>query len=260
MPGDAREMPFLDHLEELRARLFRVFGALAVGIAVGFVVVQRYDLVGVLARPAAPYLGGGKLVYINPADPFNIVLMMSLAVGVVLALPVIAYQGWAFVAPALHRHERRLVVPVLAAAMALFLGGVALAYFFVLPATLKFFAGLAGPSLQPMITAAQYFSFAVTLALTFGAAFELPILITALSALGLVTPAFLREYRRHAVVLCFVASSLLTPGDALTATVALVVPLYLLYEVSIVCSAWVHRWRARREAALGAPDGAGAAA
>jgi len=256
----AREMPFLDHLEELRWRLLWSIAALFVGTLLGLAAVKYFDLIGILARPAEPYLATGKLVYTHPADTFTIFLTLAFSVGMVLASPVVLYQIWAFVSPALYPSERRVGIYVLAGGLVLFAMGVSLAYFFVLPATMKFFTGLVGPSLSPMITARDYFSFAVTMALTFGLAFELPIVIVGLTAVGLVTPSFLRRYRRHALVLCAVGSSLITPGDAITATVALLGPLYLLYELGIVLSGGVYRWRERRSSGADEKDGARAPA
>jgi sec-independent protein translocase protein TatC len=242
------EMPFLDHLEELRWRILWALGALVIGTIIGFVLVRYFDLVGVLSRPAQPYLRNGKLQLLSPADSFTIVITISVWTGVVLASPVILYQLWAFVSPALYANERRVGGYVLAGGLVLFCMGVALSYFFVLPATMKFFSIIGGPSLEAGYTARDYFSMVVTMALTFGAAFELPIVIVALTALGLVTPPFLRKYRRHALVLCAIGASLITPGDAITATVALLAPLYLLYELGIFLSRGVYRWRERRGA------------
>ena len=180
-------------------------------------------------------------------DVLTNVMTLSFAVGLVFALPVVLYQLWAFVAPALWKNEKSVALWVFAGGTILFLAGVALSYFFVVPATLKLNASLQGESLEAMLTVGEYFSYIVVLALTFGAAFELPILILGLTALGLVTPVFLRKYRRHALVLCALAAAVLTPGDAVTATVALLGPLYLLYELGILLSSRAHRWRQRRD-------------
>jgi sec-independent protein translocase protein TatC len=237
------EMPFLDHLEELRWRIIWSLGALVVGFALGFTIVVKLQLIRVLQAPIAPLLAGNKLVYTNPQDPFSIVLSASMLVGVILASPVVIYQVWAFLSPALHRHEKRVVIPVIVGAVLLFIGGVGLAYFFVLPMILKFLLTFQVESLEPMITAAGYFGLMMTLALTFGAAFELPILILALAALGLVTPKFLAKFRPYALVLSFLVSALVTPGDIFLATMALTAPLYLLYEFSVVLTKVIFRKR-----------------
>ena len=248
MTKPAAEMPFLDHLEELRWRIIWSLLALAVAFAIGFVLVMKGNVIGLLERPILPYLHGRKLVYTNPGDPFRIVMTTSFALGTVLALPVIVYQVWAFLSPALYQHEKRIVVPVLFGATLLFLGGASVAYFYALPFTLRFLTGFGGESLEAMITVAAYFDFALSMCLTFGVVFELPIALVALTALGIVTPKFLRHYRRHAFVLCALGSALITPGDLITSTLMLIVPLYGLYELSIVFSSMVYRRRQRREA------------
>jgi sec-independent protein translocase protein TatC len=237
------EMPFLDHLEELRWRIIWSLGSLVVGLMLGFFIVVRLQLIRVLQAPIAPLLSGNKLVITNPGDSFSIVLSASLIVGMIIASPVIIYQIWAFLSPALHRHEKRVVIPVIGGAVLLFVGGVSMAYFFVLPMILRFLLTFQSESFEPMITASGYFGLVMTLALTFGAAFELPVLIVALAALGLVTPQFLVRFRPYALVLAFVASAIVTPGDILLASLALTAPLYLLYELSVVLTKVIFRKR-----------------
>ncbi len=240
------EMPFLDHLEELRHRLLWSLGALVIATIAWFAFVSRFDVIAFLAEPIAPYLTDGKLVYTHPAEAFTIVLKASFVLGVVTAAPVIAYHVWMFLAPALHPHEKRVVIPVLVGATGLFATGVYLAIGFVLPAMFGFLLTFQSASLQQMITAGHYFSFAVSLALACGAVFQLPILILALTMLGLVTPQTLARYRRHAMVGSLVVAAIITPGDVLIVTAMLGVPLYGLYEVSIVLSWFVHRRQLRR--------------
>jgi len=245
------EMPFLDHLEELRWRLLWSGGALLLAIAVAFTLTSNYDVIGVLAIPAQESLHGQKLIYTHPADPFTILLRVSFALGVVGASPVIGYQVWSFLSPALHPHEKRVMIPVLLGAVLLFLAGCAMSVVWVLPVTLKLLGGISSGSLQQMISASEYFSFAVTLTLAFGAVFELPILILALTMLGLVTPKTLVKFRRHAFVGSLIVSAVITPGDLIIATLMMFGPLYGLYELSIILSWFVYRAKqkkARREA------------
>jgi sec-independent protein translocase protein TatC len=241
-------MPFLDHLEELRWRLIWSLVALALGIAIGFVLVtnDRTSVISLLERPILPYLAGRKLVYTHPGDPFSILLKTAFAIGLVLALPVILYQLWAFLSPALYQHEKRVVIPVLLGAAVLFAAGVGLAFFIVLPVTLGFLLGLHVQSLEPMITAGDYFGFAIGMSLAFGAVFEMPIAILALTALGIVTPQMLHRYRRHAIILCAVGSAFITPGGDPLSLMALFIPLYLLFEMSVVLSSVLFRRRERR--------------
>lgn len=251
----AAEMPFLDHLEELRWRIIWSLGALIAGLMAGFVIVVKGQLIRILQEPIAPYLSG-KLIFTSPADPFSITLSVSLMVGIVLASPVVIYHVWAFLSPALHRHEKKVVIPVIIGAVALFMAGVALAWYWVIPMMLKFLMTFQTESLQGMITASGYFSFVTSLCLTFGAAFELPVLILALAALGFVTPAFLSRFRPYALVLTFVVSAFVTPGDILLASFALTAPLYLLYEASVLLTTLMFRKRRRAAMAAEAAEGA----
>lgn len=243
------EMPFLDHLEELRWRIIYSLAAVIVCVAIGFWVTLRFDIIGLLAQPILPLIPEHKLVYTHPGEGFSLILNAAMTMGVVLASPVILYQLWAFLAPALHRHEKRVAIGVLFSGLFLFLAGVALAYFVVVPLALPWLIGFAGPSLVPLITAEEYFSFVFAMVLTFGVSFELPIVVLALAALGLVTPAFLSKYRRHAVVLIVIIGAFLTPGDMVWTTIALSGPLYLLYELSVLAAKVIERRRQRRRAA-----------
>lgn len=244
--GRTGEMPFLDHLEELRYRLLWSLGALVVLTIAAFTIVSRYDVIGLLAQPIEPYLANGKLIFTGPADSFTIVMKVSFAIGIVAAAPVIGYHIWMFLAPALHPHEKRVVMPVLLGATGLFATGVYLAVRWVLPAMFGFLLTFQSDSLEQMISAREYFSFAVSMGLACGATFQLPIVIVALTALGLVTPKVLMKYRRHAAVGSIVAAAIITPGDVLLVTAMLGVPLYLLYEISIVLSWFVYRRKQRK--------------
>ena len=213
-------------------------------------LVTHFKLLDLLQAPIAPYLKGAKLVYTHPGDPFSITLTTAFIVGTIIALPVIIYQIWGFLSPALYKHEKRVVIPLLVGAVALFAAGAAMAYLVILPLTLKFLLGFQAGSLAPMITAADYFGFATTMALALGALFELPILIVGLTALGLVRPSMLTRWRRHALVLCWLVAAVISPGDFVGTTLLMAIPLYVLYEVSIGLSALVYRRRARREASI----------
>ena len=245
-------MPFLDHLEELRWRIIWSLVALIVALGVAFYLVTQLNAIEFLQRPILPYLNGRHLVYTHPGDPLSITMTVTFALGMVIASPFIIYQIWAFLSPALYGHEKRVVLPLLFGATLLFGAGVSIAYLFVLPFTLSFLLGFQSASLDSMITARDYFDFATGMSLAFGAVFEMPILIVLLTAFGVVTPLFLKRFRRYAIVLCVLASAIITPGDAATATIVLVGPLYGLYEFSIVLSSFVHRRRLAASAAEGA--------
>jgi sec-independent protein translocase protein TatC len=253
--GSSGEMPFLDHLEELRWRIIWSLAALIVGVAIAFVLVYRFDLLTWIQGPILPFLHGHKLVYTHPGDGFSILLQTSILVGIVIALPVVIGQVYAFLSPALHRHEKRIAIPVILGAVLLFVGGAALAWYFVLPMTLRFLFNLGDKAFDQMITVSEYFGFVSSMVLAMGAVFELPIAILLLSVFGLVTPKFLAKFRRHALLGSYVAAAIITPGDLFITSVALMVPLYLLYELSIVLSYLVVRKKQRAALAEQAASG-----
>lgn len=237
------EMPFLDHLEELRWRILWSLLAIVIFTIIGFLLVTHFDVLGILVRPVRPFLAGGRLKYLSPTEPFFITLKLSLLVGILLASPVVIYQIWAFLAPALHPSEKKAIVPSLYFGLVLFSMGVAMAYFIALPVTLDFTMSFQQESLEQSIVISEYLSVVTRLLLAFGVVFELPVVILALTVLGLVTPEFLADKRRHAIALITVVSALVTPGDVITLTIMMVVPLVLLYELSIYLSRMVVRKR-----------------
>lgn len=247
--GNQAEMPFLEHLEELRWRILWSLLALLVGVGVAFWLLFRFDVILLLQQPILPFLNGNRLIYTHPADPFKITMSMAFALGAVFASPVVIWQVWGFLSPALYKHEKKVIIPVLIFGALLFLGGVSLAFFGIIPITLKMFYSIQTNSLTPMITAGAYFDFVVSLSLVLGAVFELPIAVLALTALGIVTPQFLNKFRRHATVICLVTSAFITPGQDPLSLLAIAIPLYLLYELSVVCSIVVYRRKQRREEA-----------
>ncbi len=240
------EMPFLDHLEELRWRILYSLLAIVLATLVGWFIVERVDVIGVLKRPIAPLVPGGRLMFTSPTDPFFITLKFAFAVGLLLSSPIVIYQAWAFLAPALYDREKRLIVPALSVGVLLFSAGAAVAYFWILPRALAVLFSFQRNDLAPIITANNYFSFAAQIIIAFGLVTELPLVIVILAALGLVTPQFLARNRRYAIVLAAVAAALLTPPDAVS-MLLMMVPLVLLYEVSILCAWVVTRRRARRQ-------------
>ena len=255
--SDPKEMPFLDHLEELRWRIIWSALAITVGAIVGVVVTIRFDLIEVLTAPLFAVvgelaeedsaflglLGTERLAFLNLTEPFFFVLRLGVMIGVVLASPVVVYQLWAFLAPALEDRERRAIVPTFLLGLLLFGAGVAVAYFVALPMTIRFLLLFGAEWFTPALTAGFYMSMVLRLLLLFGLAFELPVVLLVLSALGLVTASFLRAKRRHAIVAMAVLGSLATPGDAVVVTLLLLAPMLLLFELGIVLSAMVERRR-----------------
>jgi sec-independent protein translocase protein TatC len=243
------EMPFFDHLEELRWRIIWSLLALIAGTALGFFVAVRFDLLGVLKRPLDPYIAGEQLLALSITDPFFITFKLALTLGFILAAPIIVYQAWSFLAPALTRREKRAIVPALYMGAVLFALGVVVAYLYVLPMTAKFLAGFQTDSLKLAVTGGLYFGFVIKLLVAFGVIFELPVVVLILATLGLVTSRFLAEKRRFAIAIMAITAALITPGDAITATVFMMGPLILLYELSIILARLVERSRARQLAA-----------
>ncbi|MEO7996548.1 MAG: twin-arginine translocase subunit TatC [Gemmatimonadaceae bacterium] len=259
-PVPQAEMPFLDHLEELRWRLFKIVLAASVAVIGAFAVLisGKVDVISFLAQPVKPYLKDGALMTTGPSDNFNIIMNASLGLGLILASPVIVWQIWGFLSPAMYKHEKKVVIPVLMGAALLFLAGMALAFYIVLPTTLQFLLQtIKSDSVTSMMTADRYFSFLFGMCIAFGAVFELPIVILLLTAIGILNPTMLGKFRRHAFVACIVAAAIITPGQDPTSLFALTVPLYVLYEVSIVLSIWVYRGRLKREAAAAAMEALG---
>jgi sec-independent protein translocase protein TatC len=179
----------------------------------------------------------------GPIDPFLVTLKLAIFVGMLFASPIVIYHLWAFLSPALHPAEKRAILPTLYFGLVLFLSGVAMGYFLALPATLKFTMGFQTEFLEPAIMVTNYLSFVTGLLLAFGVVFELPVVILALTFMGLVTPEFLAEKRRHALATITVVACVITPGDVVTLTLMMMLPLALLYELSITLSKVVVRKR-----------------
>ncbi|MGH7711856.1 MAG: twin-arginine translocase subunit TatC, partial [Gemmatimonadaceae bacterium] len=188
--NQAAEMPFLDHLEELRWRILWSLLAFIAGFVLAFVLSTKYNFFLLLEKPIAPYLEGRQLIVTHPADPFRLTLSVSIWLGLILALPVVLYQIWSFLSPALYSSEKRVVIPVFFFGTILFLCGIALSYFVILPITLRFLFSIQAASLDMMISAREYFGFAIAMSLAMGVVFELPIVIIGLTAVGVVTPMF----------------------------------------------------------------------
>jgi sec-independent protein translocase protein TatC len=244
------EMPFLDHLEELRWRILWSLLAIVVGTVVGFLLIRYFDVLELLIKPiraAIPDNPDFRLIYLSPADPFFITLKLSVVVGVILAFPIIVYQVWSFLAPALEDNEKRAIIPALYLGLILFCAGVALAYFVALPVSIVFFQTFEGGLMEAQYEIGKTLALITKILLGFGIIFELPVVVMILSALGLVTPEFLRSKRRHAIVAITVAASFLTPGDVITLTIMLMVPLFFLYEFSIYLSRLIWRRKRARE-------------
>ena len=249
-------MPFLDHLEELRWRILWTLLAIVVGSIVGFILVLQFGVLDLLINPFYEVMGEEeRLVFLAPTEPFFLILRVGILGGVVLVSPIIVYQIWAFLSPALERHEKRAIIPALYLGVILFSLGVWMSYSVALPVTLQFLLFFGEDYFDAMMRAGEYLGFVTKLLLAFGVLFELPVVIMILSAMGLVTPAFLRAKRRHAIVIITVLASLLSPGDVVTVTALMMMPLILLYEFSILLSVVITRRRQTGDIGGDPPEG-----
>lgn len=241
-------MPFLDHLEELRWRILWSVLSIAVCSGIGFALVFYFELLNLLILPVKRAVDDPafQLIYLSPADPFFIQLKLGIFLGLILASPVVIYQAWAFLSPALEAEERKTIVPALYMGLVLFAGGVAMAYFAALPVTLEFFERLTPASMVDQLEVRATLGFITKMLFAFGIVFELPVVVMILTAMGLVTPDFLRSKRRHAVVIITALAAFITPGDIIVLTLMMMVPLILLYELSIFLSAGIHKRRMKR--------------
>jgi sec-independent protein translocase protein TatC len=240
------EMPFLDHLEELRVRLLWCMVTLFVATLIGFYLNSRFDLLAILVKPVAPYLRDGKLMIIKPAEGFMIAMKLSFIFGVIISSPVLIYHFWAFLAPALLKKERRMILPLLLASLLMFVIGAVMAYYVCLPLGMAFFSQFQFAYTEFMLTASSYLDIATQMFLWTGVAFELPIVILVLARFGIVSPQFLRAKRRHAILIIFIIAMIVTPPDP-GSMIMVGVPMTILYEVSIWIASAVARKRKQEQ-------------
>lgn len=231
----SKRAPLESHLEELRYRLIVSLIAVAAGVVIAWFrapwllheVVRRLD---------------SHLVFVQPGEAFTAVLNIAIVAGLALASPVVLYQLVAFVVPGLTPAERRLLYAALPAAAALFFCGAAFAYLYLVPFAWRFLLGFATPDIQPYITVSSFLSFLLGLLVPVGLVFEWPLVVLALSRLGLVAPRTLRAGRRLAYLLILIVAAAVTPPDVMS-QMLVSVPLFLLYEIGIVLSRWSYRER-----------------
>ena len=210
------------------------------GVAIGWYFHE--ELMAILLRP---FLSAttqmempAELVFTDPTDAFFWYLVIALIAGLLLALPVIFWQIWAFVAPGLYQREKKLAMPLLASAVTLFYAGCAFAYFLVLPTVFGFLTKVTPEGVAMMTDIQQYLDFVLVIFLAFGASFELPVALVILALLGWVTPQQLRESRGYAVVGVFIIAAIITPPDVVS-QLLLAIPMCILYEIGIVAAGWV---------------------
>ena len=233
-PVEGGEQSFLSHLIELRERLLKAVAAVLL-ILVALVPIAN-KLYGWLAMPLIKHLPqGGTMIATEVASPFLTPIKLAFFVAVFIAMPLILYQLWAFVAPGLYRHEKKLALPILLSAMVLFYVGCAFAYFLVLPAVFAFMTSVAPAGVAVMPDIGRYLDFVLVLFLAFGLCFEVPVVLIILVTLGVVTPAQLVKGRAYAIVGAFIVAAVLTPPDVMS-QMMLALPMCVLYEVGILAA------------------------
>jgi len=226
------KLPFTGHLDELRKRLISCFIAVGIGFVLSY-AFKEY-LFEILTLPLINVMGSGeKLIFTGLPEAFFTYLKVALLSGLMLSAPIILYQFWMFAAPGLYDKERRLLFPIVILSTFFFLGGALFGYFIVFPWGFKFFLGFASETIRPLPSMKEYLGFSAKLLLAFGLVFEMPLVITFLAKLGLVSVDFLRKNRKYALLLFFIGAAILTPPDVVT-QVMMAGPLMLLYEISIL--------------------------
>lgn len=232
-------MTFMEHLNELRSRVTKAAAAILLGAGLAFAF--REPLFALLARPYNDVIGPGeKLVFLNPTGAFALFMKLALWGGLILASPVVIYQLWRFIAPALTDRERKYLIPASGVLALLFVGGVAAGYY-SLDRGLSFLLDFGGDQIDPVIEAQNYMTFAMRFLLAFGAAFEFPVFLFGAAVINIVDSKKLREGRRWAVLIIVIAAAVITPsGDPIT-LLLLSGPLYVLYEVTILAVRFILR-------------------
>lgn len=227
------KMSLVDHLQEFRKRLIIAIIAVIVGSSVCYFYAT--ELVHFITAPA------GKLYYMSPGEAFFTYLRVSFFAGFLLALPVVLYQVWAFILPALSIKERMAIIILVPLSVILFFIGLTFSYMFVLPAGIKFFMGFATEDLQPLLSLGEYLSFVISFLLPFGFIFELPLVIIVLARLGMIGSKFLIDKNKHVLVLSFVAGAIIAPTPDVISQTMVAVPILVMYEMSILIVKYVLR-------------------
>jgi sec-independent protein translocase protein TatC len=230
---------FISHLVELRQRLVRAVGAVLAIFVVLFLYPGSGYIYDILALPLMNALPeGAKMIATGVITPFMVPVKVTALVGFMIALPYVLYQAWAFVAPGLYEHEKRLALPLIVASTVLFFLGVAFCYFFVFGKVFAFIHDFAPKSITPAPDIEAYFSFVITMFLAFGITFEIPIVVIVLVRMGIVSVETLREARPYVIVGAFVIAAIVTPPDVLSQFM-LAVPMCLLYEAGLFLARFV---------------------
>lgn len=245
--ADLEKQPFTAHLEELRSRLIKCVIAVGVGFVISYFFKEQ--IFHVLTLPLIQALqSGDHLIYTGLPEAFFTFLKAAFICALILASPVIIYQFWMFVAPGLYNKEKRLLVPILLLSVLFFVGGALFGYFVVFPFGFDFFLSFASDTIRPMPSMKEYLGFASKLLLAFGLVFELPLVITFLARLGIVSVATLKKFRKYTILVIFIAAAILTPPDIVT-QIFMALPMILLYELSIISARIFGRKKKEEDAA-----------
>jgi len=227
------EMTFLEHLEELRWRLIYALIGLVAGAVLCWIFID-FIIDVVLLKPARD--SGAQLQNLKPFGQLFVYMQVAIIGGIIISIPNIFYQFWKFIAPALRRNERRYILLIVIFTTVCFLAGIVFAYFVMLPLTLKFAAQFGSDQIANEFAIDEYLSIIISVMLAAGVVFELPMVSFFLSKLGILTPAFMRKYRKHSIVIIMILAAFLTPGTDPVSQLILAIPLVLLYEISIFIS------------------------
>ena len=225
LTNDEGEMPISGHLQEFRKRLIICLAAVAVASIAAYQFVD--EIIAMISAPA------GKLYFLNPTEVFFSYLEIAICTGALVTLPVLCYEIWQFVRPALAPTERHAVLWLVPFAVLLFYAGLAFSFFLVLPAAVQFFMGFSTDTLQPMFSLSSYLSFFIAFMLPFGVVFELPLLLFFLGKIGIISSSFLKRKRRVLIVLAFIFAGVISPTTDVFTQTMIAVPMIVLYEVSI---------------------------
>lgn len=233
--SEKSDMSFLDHLEELRWRLVKSIGAIVLGGILAYLFID--DIIAILIAPTEHISSPMILQVLTVQGMFMIKWGMSIVGGFILALPVITYQMAKFITPGLYKNEKKFMIPLVFFSYISFIIGVVFAYMIIIPFSLQFFSSLGMPDIQNNYSINYYFSFIIWLMLGSGIIFELPVMVFILSVIGILTPPFMRHYRKHALIVILLLSAFITPPDPVS-LLFMSLPLVLLYELSIGVS-WI---------------------
>ena len=240
------ENSFVSHLIEMRDRLLRAVLAVVIIFIALFPWAQ--DIYALLAQPMLAALPkGGQMIATEVTTPFFVPIKVTMMAAFLLAMPWVFYQAWAFVAPGLYQHERRIGVPLVIASVILFLLGMSFAYFLVFPIVFGFIVGVAPEGVAVMTDIGKYLDFVMTLFMAFGITFEVPVAVVLLVKMGMVSIAKLREIRPYVIVGAFVVGAIFTPPDVISQFM-LAVPLWILYELGIIVASMITKPQPKSEA------------